>query len=170
MLKEEVSENTRLLELNKRDKSNEKIIAKRTALLEKAILALKTLSILVDVPASMQIIMTLFLVKVHFLVFVPCNQVNRKCYILRIFIHCNSELPQRSLTDFSLKSVQCRVAPSVLTDFVAKSVKTSKFFGDTNMRSVDLNPGQLWLIYICVPWFILPWRKWKYALFTCSEF
>ena len=115
------------------------------------ILALKALSILVDVPVSMQIIMTLFLVKVHFLVFVPCNQGDRNCYILRIFIHCNSELPQQSLTDFSLKSVQCRVAPPVLTDFVAKSVKASKFFGDTNMRSVDLNPGQLWLIYICVP-------------------
>ena len=77
------------------------------------ILALKTLSILVDVPVSMQIIMTLFLVKVHFLVFVPCNQGDRNCYILRIFIHCNSELPQRiclGLTDFSLKGVQCRVA------------------------------------------------------------
>ena len=43
MLKAELSENTRLLELNQRDKNNEKIIAKRTALLEKAMLALKTL-------------------------------------------------------------------------------------------------------------------------------
>ena len=115
------------------------------------ILALKTLSILFNVPGSMPINMTLFLVKVRFLVFVPCDQVDRKCYILRIFIQCNSELPQRSLTDFSLKSVQCRVATPVLTDFVAKSVKASTFFGDTNMRCVDLNSGQLWLIYICVP-------------------
>ena len=115
------------------------------------ILALKTLSILVDVAVSMQIIMALFLVKVHFLVFVSCNSGDRNCYILRIFIHWNSELPQQRLTDFSLKSVQCRVAPPVLTDFVAKNVQASKIFGDTNMPSVDLNPGQLWLIYICVP-------------------
>ena len=111
------------------------------------ILALKTLSILFDVPDSMPINMTLFLVKVRFLVFVPCDQVDRKCCILRIFIHCNSELPQRSLTDFSLKSVQCRVAPPVLTDFVAKNVQASKLFGDTDMPSVDLNFGELWLIY-----------------------
>ena len=117
------------------------------------IFALKTLSILVNVLVSMQIIMTLFLVKMHFLVFVSCNQSDRNCCILRIFIHWNSELPQQSLTDFSLKSVQCRVAPPVLTDFVAKSVKASKFFGDTKLRFVDLNHGQLWLIYVCAPWF-----------------
>lgn len=42
-LEEAVSEHTRILELNKRNKNNEKIIVKRTSLLEKAILALKKL-------------------------------------------------------------------------------------------------------------------------------